>query len=50
MKDLEVNFLGAVVFSILGYIYIKQRGKGNFIKNFIPRLKHHIQDKKETEE
>ena len=25
MKDLEVNFLGAVVFSILGYIYIKQR-------------------------
>lgn len=41
MKDLEVNFLGAVIFSILGYIYIKQRGKGNFIKNFIPKLRHH---------
>lgn len=50
MKDLEVNFLGAIVFSILGYIYIKQRGKGNFIKNFIPRLKHHTHDNKATEE
>ena len=27
MKDLIVNFIGATVFSILGYIYIKRRGK-----------------------
>lgn len=39
MKDLIVNCVGAIVFSILGYFYIKQRGKGNFIKQFIPRMK-----------
>lgn len=39
MKDLIVNCIGAIVFSILGYFYIKQRGKGNFIKQFIPRMK-----------
>jgi len=42
MKDLIVNFIGATVFSILGYFYIKQRGKGNFIKQFIPTLKEKI--------
>lgn len=40
MKDLLVNCIGAIVFSILGYFYIKQRGKGNFIKQFIPVLKN----------
>ena len=39
MKDLIVNCLGAVVFSILGYFYIKQRGDGKFIKQFIPVVK-----------
>ena len=29
MKDLFVNFIGAVVFSIIGFFYVKQRGKGN---------------------
>lgn len=48
MKDLEVNFIGAIIFSILGYIYIKQRGKGNFIKNFIPKIKHHKEENSET--
>lgn len=38
MKDLFVNFIGAVVFSILGYIYIKNRGKG-FVDRFIPKRK-----------
>lgn len=39
MMDLLVNFIGATVFSIFGYFYIKHRGKGNFIKRFIPKLK-----------
>ena len=30
MKDLFVNFIGAVVFSIIGFFYVKQRGKGKF--------------------
>lgn len=35
MMDLVVNFIGAAVFSTFGYFYIKQRGRGNFIKRFI---------------
>lgn len=35
MKDLIVNFLGALVFSTIGYIYVKNDGKGRLIKNFI---------------
>lgn len=37
MKDLFVNFLGAVAFSIIGYVYIKDREKYKFADNFIPR-------------
>ena len=40
MKDLMVNFLGAVVFSIIGYFYVKEKGKGEFAAQFIPRVKH----------
>ena len=36
MGDLFVNFIGAVVFSTIGYFYIKQRGKGKLAKAFIP--------------
>ena len=36
MNDLIVNFIGAVVFSVLGYVYIKNRGKG-FAAKFIPK-------------
>lgn len=39
MKDLFVNFIGAVVFSIIGFFYVKQRGKGKFANRFIPRIK-----------
>lgn len=39
MKDLLVNFIGAVVFSIIGFIYVKNRGKGSVIQSFIPRKK-----------
>ena len=39
MKDMFVNFIGAVVFSIIGYFYVKNRGKGKFARRFIPRRK-----------
>ena len=38
MKDLFVNFIGAVVFSVIGYVYVKERGKGRFARRFIPRV------------
>ena len=40
MKDLFVNFLGAVVFSIIGFFYVKHRGKGRFASRFIPTIFH----------
>ena len=36
MEDLLVNFIGAFVFSVVGYFYVKNRGKGWFARNFIP--------------
>ena len=38
MKDLFVNFIGAVVFSIIGFFYVKSRGKGRFARRFIPQV------------
>lgn len=38
MKDLFVNFIGAVVFSTIGYFYIKHRGHGKLAKAFIPTI------------
>ncbi len=38
MKDLWVNFIGAVVFSIVGYFYVKNRGKGRFARSLIPQV------------
>ena len=38
MKDLAVNFVGAVVFSFIGYFYVKGRGKGRFASRFIPQV------------
>ena len=40
MKDLLVNLIGAVVFSVIGFFYVKQRGKGKFADQFIPKFKH----------
>ncbi len=38
MKDLLVNFAGAVVFNLFGFFYLKHRWKkAGFIENFIPR-------------
>ena len=38
MKDLFVNFIGAFVFSIIGYFYVKNRGRGRFARRFIPKV------------
>jgi len=45
MKDLWVNFIGAVVFSTIGYFYVKGRGRGWFAKRFIPKVVDAIQEK-----
>lgn len=37
MKDLFVNFIGAVIFSIIGFLHVKNREKYKFTENFIPR-------------
>ena len=38
MEDLFVNFIGALVFSCIGYFYIKRRGEGKLAKAFIPTI------------
>ena len=38
MKDLFVNFIGAVVFSVIGFFYVKEKGKGKVAHRFIPRV------------
>lgn len=45
MKDLLVNLIGAVVFSVIGYFYVKTRGEGRVAKHFIPQ----IMEKEESE-
>lgn len=45
MEDLFVNFIGAAVFSVIGYFYVKGRGQGKFAKRFIPKiLEREIED------
>lgn len=39
MKDLIVNFIGAVVFSCIGFVYVKNRGKGRLVRGFVPSRK-----------
>lgn len=38
VKDLFVNFIGAVIFSVIGFFYVKHRGKGHIASQFIPRF------------
>ena len=38
MQDLFVNFIGAVLFSFIGFFYVKNRGKGKFAPRFIPTV------------
>jgi len=49
MKDLIVNFIGASVFSIIGYFYVKRKGKGRFAARFIPRV-HRKQENQTKDE
>lgn len=37
MEDLFVNFLGALVFSVIGYVDVKRHGSSRIAKNLIPR-------------
>ena len=39
MKALLVNFLGAVIFSVIGYLYIKNRDKYTIVEKFIPVMR-----------
>lgn len=52
MKDLIVNFIGAIVFSILRLLYIKNKDEYKFAEQFIPVLKRREkeEDKKIQEE
>ena len=51
MKDLLVNFIGAVVFSVIGYFYVKEKGKGRFAARFIPRVfRRPDREQEQTEE
>ncbi len=45
MKDLLVNFIGAVVFSIVGILYLKQRGKGKLAASLIPQVNEEAGEK-----
>ena len=38
MKDLAVNFIGALAFSVIGFFYVKNRGKGKLASSFIPKV------------
>ena len=38
MKDLFVNFIGALIFSVIGFFYLKSRGKGRIASQFIPTI------------
>ncbi len=40
MKDLLVNFIGAVVFSMIGYLYVQNRDKYKIARSFTPVIKN----------
>lgn len=42
MEDLIVNFVGALIFNIFGFIYLKNRDKDKVVKNFIIKNKTKI--------
>ena len=46
MKDLIVNFIGAVVFSFIGIAYLKNRGKGKLAASLIPQVRQRIKHNK----
>ena len=42
MKDLFVNFIGAIVFSIFGYLYVINRDKYKVLEKIIPKVKRDL--------
>lgn len=48
MKDLFVNLIGAAVFSVIGYFYVKHRGKGHIAEQFIPVFKESTEEESNT--
>lgn len=49
LKDLFVNFIGAAVFSLLGRIYVRQRGKNSIAAAFIPIVSPSAAETENTE-
>jgi hypothetical protein len=49
MKDLIVNFVGAVVFSVIGFLYVKNRKKNCFAEKFIPTVTENSTDEVEDD-
>ena len=47
MKDLQVNFVGAAAFSVIGYFYVKNRGKGKLAASLIPVVRDSAQEPQE---
>lgn len=53
MSDLFVNFIGATVFSVIGFFYVKSQGKGKLARQFIPQLmekKNEVSEQQEQQE
>ena len=48
MLDLLVNFIGAATFSLLGYFYVANSGKGRIAAGFIPKVMEGADEKNET--
>ncbi|MBQ6809030.1 MAG: hypothetical protein IJP07_07750 [Firmicutes bacterium] len=44
MEDFFVNFIGALIFSVIGFFYTKHKGKGKFARQFIPIVKPNSQE------
>ena len=44
MKDLFVNFIGAVVFSVFGFLYARSNGKKKVVSTFMPSKKEETRD------
>ncbi len=49
MEDLFVNFIGAVIFSIIGYISAKRKEPGKFASRFIPTVSEQETENRESE-
>lgn len=44
MGDMIVNFLGATIFSIIGYFYVKSQGNNRIVNKFVPKRKEEEKD------